>query len=440
MAQQQTPLTLEQAVQQAMSKYPAVRVSQEQVSAAAAAIKLARTSYLPRADFLAQANRATHNNVFGLLLPQSVISSISGPALSMNSLSSVWGTALGALVSWEPFDFGLRRANVEVAESARNRAGAQVNVTKLQVAAAAADAYLTILAAQQTVTAAKAGVERARVLNQIVGTLVQNELRPGAEASRTRAELALSETQLVQAEVAVDVGRATLAQLLGVSPQTIVVQSGSLLELPREQQMPGFSAADHPFAVAQNLSVAEVKSREKALNRSYFPRFNLQGTSYARGTGIQPSGATGGPASGLGPNIQNWGIGLSVTFPAFEIASIRARKEIESYNERAEAARYDQAIQDITGQIEKANATLAGARRIAQNTPIQLQAARDTEQQASARYKAGLGNIVEVAEAQRILTQAEIDDALAKLGVWRGLLGLSIAAGDVQTFVQQTMQ
>jgi outer membrane protein TolC len=181
--------------------------------------------------------------------------------------------------------------------------------------------------------------------------------------------------------------------------------------------MPEFSAANHPFAVAQNLTVEEVKSREKALNRSYYPRFNLQGTSYARGTGIQPSGATGGPASGLGPNIQNWGVGLSVTFPAFEIASIRARKEIESYNGRAEVARYDQAIQDIRTD-RKANATLAGARHIAQNTPIQLQAARDTEQQASARYKTGLGNIVEVAGAT-YPHQAEIDDALAKLGVWR---------------------
>src|SRR5207302_6991437 len=121
-------------------------------------------------------------------------------------------------------------------------------------------------------------------------------------------------------------------------------------------------------------------------------------------------------------------------------ASIRARREIESYNERAEAARYDQVIQDITGQIEKATATLAGARRIAQNTPVQLQAARDTEQQASARYKAGLGNIVEVAEAQRILTQAEIDDALAKLGGWRALLGVSTASWDAQPFVQQTIQ
>jgi len=94
-------LTLEQAVSQAITKYPSVQVSLERVSAAAAGINLARTSYLPRTDFLGQLNRGTHNNVFGLLLPQPlpVISAISGPVLRTNSLDNVWGTALGSLVS-----------------------------------------------------------------------------------------------------------------------------------------------------------------------------------------------------------------------------------------------------------------------------------------------------------------------------------------------------
>src|SRR2546421_4179604 len=83
---QQRPLTIQDAVRESLAKYPAVRSSLEQVSAAAAAINLARTAYLPRADFLGQMNRATHNNVFGLLLPQSVIPSISGPVLRTNSL------------------------------------------------------------------------------------------------------------------------------------------------------------------------------------------------------------------------------------------------------------------------------------------------------------------------------------------------------------------
>jgi hypothetical protein len=51
-----------------------------------------------------------------------------------------------------------------------------------------------------------------------------------------------------------------------------------------------------------------------------------------------------------------------------------------------------------------------------------------------------LGNIDEVAEAQRLLTQAQIDDALARLGVWRALLAVATVAGDIQPFVAEATQ
>src|SRR6266705_270784 len=124
-AQQQqapsSPMTIAQAVESALRNYPSISVSQEQVNAAAAGIDLARTAYLPRVDSLAQVNRATRNNVFGLLFPQSVIPSISGPVLGTNNAGSVWDSAIGGLVTWEPFDFGLRRASVAAASAARTR-------------------------------------------------------------------------------------------------------------------------------------------------------------------------------------------------------------------------------------------------------------------------------------------------------------------------------
>src|SRR6267143_2844256 len=136
-----TPMSIAQAVESALRNYPSVSVSQEQVNAAAAGIDLARTAFLPRVDSLAQFNRATRNNVFGLLFPQSVIPSMTGPVLGTNNLNSVWGSVVGTLVSWEPVDFGFRKANVETAKAARDRSAAEVNVTKLQVATAAADAF-----------------------------------------------------------------------------------------------------------------------------------------------------------------------------------------------------------------------------------------------------------------------------------------------------------
>src|SRR5262249_51233753 len=148
--------------------------------------------------------------------------------------------------------------------------------------------------------------------------------------------------QLIRAEQAVDEARAALAQLLGAGPAEISVQSGNLLRLPPESSEVPPQSANHPLAVAQSAAVDEVKAREKALDRSFSPRFTLEGTLYSRGTGVQPDGSTGNGASGLGPNIQNWGLGMSVTLPLFDLYSLRVRKEIEQAHERTESARYNQ--------------------------------------------------------------------------------------------------
>src|SRR5277367_1168800 len=197
---QEAPLTIQQAVERALTNYPAIRVSQEQISAAAAGIQLARTSYLPRVDLLATVNRATRNNVFGLLLPQSVIPSMSGPVIGTNNFGTAWGSAAGVLVSWEPFDFGLRQANIATASAGRAQAEATLQRTRYDVAVATADAYLTLAASEETVRAAQAGVDRADTALGTIQALVNSGLRPGADASRALAELAAARTQWIQAK------------------------------------------------------------------------------------------------------------------------------------------------------------------------------------------------------------------------------------------------
>ena len=81
---------------------------------------------------------------------------------------------------------------------------------------------------------------------------------------------------------------------------------------------------------------------------------------------------------------------------------------------------------------------MEGARRIAENAPVQLEAAQATEEQSRARYQAGLGTIIEVADAERLLTAAETDDSLARLNVWRAMLALASADGNLSPFLQET--
>src|SRR4051812_15442859 len=262
------PLTMAQAVETALRNYPSVKVSQEQISAAAAGIQLARTAYLPRIDGLAQVNRATRNNVFGMLLPQSVIPSISGPVLGTNNLGTAWGSAVGMLVTWEPFDFGLRRANTAVAQASRVESEAALRRTEYEIAIAAADAFLTLAAAQETVQAAQAGVTRNQTVSRTIHALVDAELRPGADASRADAELAASRTELIRAEQTVDIARATVARFTGGEPAQVAISAPSLSQLPPEHDAPAFDAASNPIAMEQNAAIEQAKAQLHALERS----------------------------------------------------------------------------------------------------------------------------------------------------------------------------
>jgi outer membrane protein len=431
-----SPITLNDAVQLALKNYPAIKESRARAQAAEEGVGVARTAYLPRLDMIWQENRATTNNVFGLLFPQSTIFSMTGPVLGTRSLGdSVWGSAGAVLLSWEAIDFGQRKASVDVARAQTSLAKNQAALTELDVASAAADAFLTVLAAEESVRAARVNVDRLNVFTNSVRTLVQNQLRPGAEQSRAEAELAVANTQLSQSVQIAEIARASLADAIGSAGTPLELVSGPLDAIPQ----PTTESADvkaHPAARAGQAAVDVVRARQRTLDRAYFPHLTLQSTFAGRGTGAE---APGVPSfgNGLWLQVPNWAVGASVTFPAFDLFSINARKRVEVQNELAESAHYDRTIQTLTTQQVKARALMKAATDIAANTPIERQAATAGESQARARYQSGLASVTEVAEALRLLAQAEADDAVARLAVWRALLATAQAHGDLAPFLEK---
>jgi outer membrane protein TolC len=430
------PLKLNDAIELALKNYPTIKESRARAQAAEEGIGVARTAYLPRLDLIWQENRATTNNVFGLLLPQPVVPSISGPVLGTRSLTgSVWGSAGGVLLSWDAVDFGQRKAGVDVARAQRELAKNQTTLTELDVASAAADAFLTVLAADEAVRAIRANVDRLQVFADNVRTLVQNQLRPGADQSRAEAELAVAKNQLSQAVQIADVARASLADAIGAAGTPVQLARGSLESIP-EVTTETADLKTHPAARASQAAVDVVRARERTLDRAYYPHITLQSAFAGRGTGAEAPGVSSF-GDGLWLQVPNWAIGASVTFPAFDLFSINARKRVEVQNELAETARYERTIQSLTTQEAKARALMKAATEIARNTPIERQAATAGESQARARYQNGLASVTEVAEAQRLLAQAEADDAVARLGVWRALLAAAQARGDLTPFLEK---
>ena len=79
---------------------------------------------------------------------------------------------------------------------------------------------------------------------------------------------------------------------------------------------------------------------------------------------------------------------------------------------------------------------MQAARAIAANTPVQLAAARQNAEQATARYQAGLTGIVDVADAQNLVAQSDAQDQIARVDVWRALLAQAVAGGSLEPFLR----
>lgn len=427
-------LSLAEALAMAQEKYPAIKASLEQQAAAQHQIGVAKTAYLPRLDMLWQTNRATDDNRTGLLLPQSVLPSISGPVAVDAPGRSAWSSAGGALINWEPFDLGTRAARVNVAKSGARAAVSATNLTRLGIAAATASAYLDVVTAHQLVSVAQANVSRMQTFADSVHVLVDNKLRPGADASQADAQLALARTQLIQAQTQEKVRLAALADFLELPSQQIKVDPASVLATPPAADLDVTSINEHPAVQEEAALLERQKAEFQALSRSYSPVFNLQGSISGRGTGLDAQGNFMGGTSGLAPSTLNWAGAIQVSFPAFDIFRIHQEKEVQSANVRAEQMRYQRTKDDVSTQVEQAQATLEGARQVAQNTPTELAAARQSEQQQRTRFQAGLATVVEVAVAESQLTQAEGDDAIARLNVWRALAEVAVARGTLRVF------
>lgn len=428
-------LTLDQAIQYAVDHYPTVRAALEQVNVSAAGVDVARSAYLPRLDSLWQSNRATANNIFGQVLPQSVIPSLSGPVLPSASAGSVWSSATGALFSWEPLDFGLRRATVASAEAAVGRARAGEALTRLDVQHAVASAFLSVVAAQRAVTSLQADVDRRDLLARRIHTLVDNQLRPGAEASRADAELAAARTRIIQAGQTLTLAQLTLSRLLGVTTSAATVDAGTLFDSIPAGEPTSETGGTHPFVQVHQAAVDEARAQQNLLARTDLPRLYLQSSVFARGSGAESSGQLEGGVDGLGLQRVNWAAGVQIVFPnVFDFSSLRARKTAAAASARLETALYDEAVLTVSSERQAAAAVLESARAIAANTPIQLAAAQQSEAQARARYEAGLTSIVEVADAQSLLAQAEVMDQLARVDVWRAVLAEAMAQGTLSPF------
>jgi outer membrane protein TolC len=431
------PVKLKAAIGLATASFGEALASRAELSASDETLSLAKKSYLPSADLYFQWNRASRNNVFGLLFPSAGLPSISGPVLEETSSQGTFGSVAAALVRWEAYDFGVRAAGIREAEALRRRAAAGARLTELEVSLGAMDAFLGVAAADSAVRAAEAAVARMEVFANTISALVANELRPGADLSLAQAELARTRSELIRAEELRERTRVSLAEWLGRAGERVEIEPTELLASPPAvEAAPLEEAEPHPLAELGEAERDAARARRDVAASAYRPKLDLLGAVYGRGTGALLDGSFEGGSEGLWPERTNWALGLAVRFPLLDLVT-RQQTKVREYLEQAAEARYEYAVDRVASDLERARIHLDGARRIAENTPAELEAARALQVQARARYGAGLAEILEVAEAERILRRAETEDAIARLDVWRARFEMAAAEGNLASVLSE---
>lgn len=427
------PWTLEGVVRAAMMNLPAVRLAGATEALSAARVDAARSDLWPDVRVGAQLNRGTGNVVPGATFALPGIPAVSGPPTGRAFDQGGWGTSLSVSLAWNVADLSRRMTLVDAALAEHDQAVESTAARRLQAGADAAEAFLLVVAADAVVHAAQAGVERARALVALTRPLVAQSLRPALDLARAESELASASIVLVRAEQQAELRRARLAEAVGAPGTRPAVIVGALLDAP---PAPTPARAErHPLLRESDVAVRVAELRQRAVSLEYLPRVDLVAALWLRGGGAFGAGPDLGGAQGLLPDTPNWAVGVVVAWPVLELFAVRARSRVAEGQSAVLRARRVELEQSVAGQIDAARVMLDGARRVTEHTEPALAAARAAESQATSRYRAGLATLLDVADAQRTLTAAEVDAVSANIEVRRATLLLARALGDLTPFL-----
>jgi outer membrane protein TolC len=116
---------------------------------------------------------------------------------------------------------------------------------------------------------------------------------------------------------------------------------------------------------------------------------------------------------------------------------IKQEKKIQDQRIVAQQQDMNLVLQNLKTEDFKARSQIRTAIALAANMPVQVDAAALAVKQAQARYQTGLGSVAQVAEANTVLAQSRMQEAIARVGVWRAMLQVASVHGDLRPFMAE---
>ena len=416
---------------------PQLQGYRERSIAAGYNIGLAKNTLIPDLTAGYQAGYATDNNITGMSYP-GLIMPISGPVFARNSYDLVPGTALTALLQWTPLTFGQRAAAVEKATAQFRLAGSNYDNALFQQRYAGILVYLDIVYLQKLMTSQQGNIDRTQTGLQQSLILTKEGLRPGLDSVQFQSLYAqavmenLSTRRLYQSQV---LELCRLTGLPGVPEDLAFSDSGMAAQLPL---LPDTSGAytQNPAYQYQQAQVALSAASLKQVEKGWRPRLDLWANAYSRGSGIGADG-TISKSDGWSLSRNNYGAGVQLSFPILQFAKVNLQKKQYRSLLKADEDQLSQVSVNLQRQVETAQSNYRQNLLIAAQAPVQSRAARLSYEGLRLSYQSGLVDFTRLTQGQYQLLNAEMMEANAFLQVWRSLLDISVAKGNMDLFTNQ---
>ena len=416
---------------------PQVKASEQQSRAAEYNVRMARNSLMPELTAGYQAGYATYNNITGMSYP-GLLLPISGPPSTGNTYDPVPGTALTALVKWNPLTFGQRQAAVEKATAQYKLAGSYYNEALFRQQYLAIYTYLDAVYLQKLLLSYQANIERTQAGLQQSLILAQQGLRPGIDTTQFQSVLAQARMDLLtaQRQYYAQVTELTrLADLPG-KPDDILLADTSLISQFPSGADTSTNVTAHPSFQYYQTKKEVSEAALKEAGRAWRPKLDLWANAYARGSGVDASGNIN-KADGWSLSRKNYGAGIQLSFPILQFSQVNLQKKQYRLLLKSDEAQLDQVTLNLQKQQETAQFNYDQNLLIARQALIQSQAARYAFDGLKLSYESGLVDFTRLMQGQYELLKAETGEAGAFLQAWHALLELAAANGNLHVFTDK---
>jgi multidrug efflux system outer membrane protein len=338
--------------------------------------------------------------------------------------------SVGFDATWELDLFGHVRRSVEAARADLGAERANYRDAQVTVAAEVARNYFELRGAQKRLAVARENLTSERQTLELTQLLDETGRSSELDVQRSRAHLMATEATIPPLEAAEKQAAYRLAVLLGQRPGEL---DAELVPAPVATYAKALPIGDpsellrqRPDVRAAERQLAAATARVGIATADLFPRVSVTGF-----VGFL-SGDVGRLFSTTGSNnAQAWSVAPTVSWPALDFGSVRARLHASKAQSDAAAANYEKVVLTALEDTENSLETYGAYQAQLKSLTEQVAASKRAAELADTQYREGVADFLVLLDAQRTELEAEDSVAQAETAVNVSVVAIYKALGGV---------